>query len=164
MGRFRPAERGLTLIETIVALTIVAIISTLLGRLFLAGVRTQLKVSTRAELLADTRRAMYMMRREIREIKKPEQILNAEANRFKFLKRGTDLVDYRYENQKLQRNSYAVLSGVTQFQFIFERADGAQITTPADSLLYIWNIRLRLRVTQDGENIKTETSVHPRNF
>jgi hypothetical protein len=160
----RQGERGITLIESVVTLTIVALVSTVIGRLYLDGIKTQLKVETRTELVSSTRRTVFLMEREIREIVKPEHIQVASSSRFKFLKRGTDVVDYKYEEQKLKRNNFPILDGLTTFQFVYERADGVKISTPADSLKYIWNIRATLKVVRQTETATMKTIVHPRNF
>lgn len=159
-------QGGGTLVESVMTLTLVALMSTLIGRLILTGVRTQERVETRSELLSAARRTVYLMEREIREIVKPEDIQSASSVRLSFLKRGTDdtVYDYNPSNGKLERNDAPILSGITEFSFTYERPDGAPIVTPSDSLIHIWNIHARLTVAHKGERVTMESSVHPRNF
>lgn len=84
--------KGLSLIELIIAISITAILSVIIGQMLVSGVDAYSFVMDRKEDMQENRLAMMRIKKEIREIASKDSVTVATADSIRFYRRGGELI------------------------------------------------------------------------
>jgi len=145
---------------------IAGLLAGLLARFVLFMVGTYEFVNVRKDLLAQVRIAVHRLSWEIRHIANQSDILTADSQQLEFQMGDGSLVSYSFAEDALLRGGYSLISGLSQGEFRYQRADGGYLETPVgpDSIPFIWNVEARFNIPHQGQSIPFRILVHPRGF
>lgn len=163
-------RKGFTLIELVIVITIIGIISGVVGYILLGTVQGWTFKASRNDLLWDGRLAMNRMVREIREIKDSTSVTTADSSQFKFIDMHDTDITYSINSTILNRTeggtSNKIAENVSAIVFTYYSSSGSTITTPLVAPLStdIRRIKIDLTLTKGGENVYLQSEGVPRNF
>ncbi|HAZ09750.1 MAG TPA: hypothetical protein DCY56_01400 [Candidatus Omnitrophica bacterium] len=163
-------EKGFTLIEVIIVITIVGIVSVIIGSMLLGVVKAWTFKLNRNDILWDGRLAMDRMTREIRTIKNSTSVTTASAAQFRFTDTGNKDITYSLSSTNLNRteNGTANLlaADVSALTFTYYNSSDAVIPSPAvsPSATDIRRVRINLTLTKNGENVYLQSDASTKNF
>ncbi|OGX31978.1 MAG: hypothetical protein A3D27_01995 [Omnitrophica WOR_2 bacterium RIFCSPHIGHO2_02_FULL_46_37] len=162
----RHKAKAVTLIELIMAITIVGILTTAASMYIKETIDLWRFVTFRSEVAAQVRTALIRMGREIRQLKDALSVYTATAGRFRFDDINANNIDYQLSGSNLMRNADILAGGVSGLSFTYYDADNNAITAPlvSPSNTDIRRINISLSI-QSGTQSKTlTTQVYPRNL
>ena len=163
-------QKGFTLIELIVVITIIGIIAGVTGFILLGVADAWTFKFNRADLLADGRLALNRMTREIREVKDLTSVTTATSSQFRFTNTGNVDITYGLSGSDLDRTVDSVTNvlaqDVSSLSFTYYDSDGDTIATPtvSPSSTDIRRVQIDLALTKNGENVYLQSQSVPRNF
>jgi len=157
-------QSGLTLIELTMVMVISSIVAAFISNLIYYEVNTFDVVVNRKEVGQNSRFALQMMSREIRQISSPDSILDASSDSLGFVDITGQHILYRYNNPRIFRNNDILLDGVVGFDFDYYDEDASQLAQPIADLSTIRNVTLALTTQLRGQSVSSKISVTPRNF
>jgi len=158
------------LVELVIVITIIGIISGVIGFVLLGTVDAWTFKFNRADLLSDGRLAANRMVREIREIKDPTSVIMASPSQFRFANTGNIDITYAVSGSALNRTadgiSNALAEDVTSLTFTYYDSGGGVIPSPVVSpgVTDIARVLIDIALTKNGENVYVESQSVPRNF
>jgi len=162
--------RGFTLIELIIVISIVGVISGILGFVLLASVDAWTLKINRADMLWDGRLGMERMVRDIRQIRDLRGVITAGPSELRFIDANGDDITYRVNDAMLQRREddhTNILAGwVSGLNFTYYDVNGNEIDLPMvnPDETDIRRIRINLNLTKNGKTLYLQSEVVPRNF
>lgn len=166
-------QRGMTLIELVMVLVLIAIIAGLAGPLLAVAVDAITLHMDRVDLEEAANLALARMSREIRRLRNDESVVTATASDFEFVDVNSVQLRYRLVGNTLTRSQAGADSGLADqvqaggLTFTYYDDDGSSIATPTVGLGTSTNIRrLAIQIAfQDGGHVVTEqVQVRPRNL
>ncbi len=163
-------KRGFSLIELIIVITIIGIISGVVGFTLFGAVDAWTFKFNRSDILWDGRLALNRMVRETREIKNTTSVTTAISSQFRFI--NVDDLDITYSlsgtdlNRTEDSTANVLAEDVSSLAFTYYDSGGATIATPIVSPLEtdINRVRINLTLTKNGENVYLQSDARPRNF
>ncbi len=163
-------EKGFTLIEVIIVITIVGIVSVIIGSMLLGVVKAWTFKFNRNDILCDGRLAMDRMTREIRTIKDSTSVTTASAAQFRFTDTGNKDITYSLSSTNLNRTENGTANllaeNVSSLAFTYYDANGNTIATPivSPSATNIRRVRINLTLTKNGQNVYLQSDASTKNF
>ena len=158
------SESGMTLIELILVMVLVAILSGFISKIIFYEVKTYEMIADRKDELQSSRYAFHVMTRDIRQVLNPESIFHASVDSLRFDDVDTTTISYRYQNSLIHRNSDLLVEGVSDFYFRYFDDAGIALSTPVADPTEIRVIELNLSNTVHSQVINAKVKVTPRNF
>ncbi len=163
-------SKGFTLIELVIVITIIGIISGIVGSILIGTIDAWTFRFNRGDLLSNGRLAMNRMVREIREVKNRSKVTTADPSEFSF--ENVDSVDVTYSlsgtdlNRTENETTNTLAEDVSNLTFTYFDSDGEPIETPdvAPGATDIRRVRINLTLTKSGENVYLQSESVPRNF
>jgi prepilin-type N-terminal cleavage/methylation domain-containing protein len=164
--KFKNKSKGLTLIEMVMAITIVGIITGITALYARDVINLWNFLSFRNEIVSGGRIALMRMVREIRQIKNTTAILAAEGSRFRFIDVGDNTIEFTLNATDLFRNTNVLVGNVRNLTFRYFNLTSQQFTVPVDSanLSEIRRIAVSLDMGSNNQNRTIETQICPRNL
>ena len=164
------SKHGFTLIELIIVITIIAIITGVVGYILLGAVDAWTFKFNRNDLLWDGRLAVNRIVREIRQIKDTTSVTTANASQFRFI--DVDDVDITYSlsstdlNRTEDGTANVLAEDVSSMGFSYYDSNGDTISTPtvSPSATDIRRVQIDLTLRKSGENVYVQSESTPRNF
>ena len=166
-------ENGFTLVETVAALTVLALLAAIVGPLLTNGVRAYNDSAAAIHTLSKLRVASERLVREIREIRNSGgyDILTSMAspnNALRFIKTDTETVTIGSASPLLTlaydsisaANPYTLSDELSNITFRYWQSDG---TTPANNNTDVAFIEFELVLTHDGNNYAQRSRIALRN-
>ena len=163
-------KRGFTLVELVIVITIVGIISVVIGSMLLGTVKAWTFKFNRNDSLWDGRIALDRMTREIRAIKNTTSVTTASAAQFRFIDAGNKDITYSMSSTNLNRTENGTANllaeNVSSLAFTYYDTNGNTIATPtvSPSATNIRRIRISLTLTKNGENVYLRSDASTKNF
>lgn len=158
-------QKGFSLLELVLVIAIIAVIAGILARFLVQGMDIYDFVDERKSLIRESRRAVYFMNRDFRQVKR-QGVTTASGTQFIYTDYDNNQVSYQFASNKITRNGNTLSENVAAFQFRYYRADGGYMTLPVigDSLDFIWNVESEFTI-DDGEYTRRfVVRVYPRRF
>jgi prepilin-type N-terminal cleavage/methylation domain-containing protein len=165
-------ERGVTLIELILAIVLIGIIGSVAANAFLSSTQSALTANNVREAMQVDRTAMERMVREIRNVADNTSVLTANATQFEFVDVDGNTVSFELAGTTLNRvftappaaavtNTLATnVTGLTFTYLTNTGAGAAPIVAPAAT--DIWWVVIDLTVGTGGAAVPLRSRVHPR--
>jgi prepilin-type N-terminal cleavage/methylation domain-containing protein len=157
-------KNGFTLIELVVVISVVGIISTIIGSMLLGAIDAWAFKFNRNDILWDSRLAMDRMTREIRTIRNAASITTASSSQFRFIDAGNKDITYGMSSTNLNRTENGATNllaeNVSSLAFTYYDASGAVTGV----LVNIRRVRISLTLTKNGENVYLRSDASTRNF
>ncbi len=157
-------EKGFSLIELVMVIAISGILSGFISNIIFYEINIYEIVTSRKEAGQNSRFALQMISREIRQIVEPDSILYASHDSLRFVDVGGGRILYRHTNASVFRNSDILLDGVSAFEFNYFNEDGNLLAIPLADLSAVRRVTLALKTDIRGQNVSSKISVTPRNF
>lgn len=166
-GLRKNSSAGVTLVELIMVIVVIAFLGVTLAGIFKKGAESYSFIAVRKGALQDGRQALLQVARDIRQIKDINNILAASESSFQFnipiYQNPDQTITYNFVNNTITRNGSLLADGVASFQFSYYDTNGNQLTDPV-SLLDIWEIQASVSVSKGSETVTLQTRVFPRNL
>lgn len=143
---------------------ILGIIAGITVQLLISGVDAYHFISNRKDTLQSARLALQRMNRDIREIADQDSISIANVTFLQFRDIKGNAIEYSFSDGQLTRNGYILAGGIQSFQFRYKKADGSFLSTPQDSLSFVWGVLIELTVKVNNQSITLKSQIFPRNF
>jgi len=163
-------SKGFTLIELVIVITIIGIITGIIGSILLGAIDAWTFKFNRQDILSDGKLAMNRMVREIKEVKNRAKVTTADPSEFSFENMDNVDITYALSGTDLDRTEDEVTNtlaeDVSSFTFTYFDADGIGIETPtvAPGATDIRRIRINLTLIKNGETLYLQSDISPRNF
>ena len=159
-------HQGFSMIELILVMVVTGIIASVTALIFRPTLDSWSLDSSR---LTETDSLSYAMNRimdEIASIQSNTGVLTATASRLRFIGGTGATVDYQLTGSNLMRNSDILARDVQSMTVTYSNVTNAAIGTPAvsPSTTDIWKINVELVGLRDGETVRLQSAMHPRNF
>jgi prepilin-type N-terminal cleavage/methylation domain-containing protein len=158
------SEKGFTLIELIIVMSLISIIAAFVSMFFVYDVDMYTKLTNNAEGLQTSRIAMQRISTELRQIMSADSIQLASATEIRFIDSNDSLIYYNFSGDKIYRNNTAMLNSVSEFQLSYFNASDNQLSVPVADPTEIMTIDLAFKTTLDAQEIDYNTTILPRNF
>lgn len=172
-------RKGVTLIELIMAITIVGILTTVSSLYIKETIDLWRFLSFRSEAVAQGRTALIRMDREIRQVKDSASIALADLSRLRFTSLdlsgdgNDDTVEFYRDaaTNELRRifNSNpaqgdALASGIANLAFTYYNSSGAALSIPVADTTQIYRIAVEINIASGTQTKTLQTQVYPRNL
>ena len=162
-------ENGFTLIEVIIVITIVGIVSVIIGSMLLGVVKAWTFKINRNDILWDGRLAINRMTREIRTVRNDASVTTASSSQFRFIDSANIDITYSLSSTNLNRTENGTANllaeNVSSLSFTYYDAAGTVIPSPTVSpTTDIKRVRINLTLTKNGQTFYLQSDNMPRNF
>ncbi len=151
-------QRGATLIELVLVLSILGIITSITGGILHTQSRIFVKIYERSTMLSDMHKVMNQVISEIQEIS-PDNISKMKDNQLIFTDIDGLSVEYKLKNNQITRNGSLILDGVQDDPFVYLDEYGNSVNSPDDLKM----TKIILTVLQNGELCTMEKIAYGRN-
>ncbi len=153
-------HRGMTLIELIVVLTILAVMAAIALPMIHAGFNSYITQRNLVDANWQGRLALARMTRDIRNIPSANAttLVTTTSTDFKFTDNTNTSVEYTLSGTNLQRNAITLANGIGSVTFGYYDKTGAVTATPAN-MRYV---SIALNITENNVNITVWTVVNLR--
>ena len=158
------SDSGMTLIELILVMVLVAILSGFISKIIYYEINTYEMIADRKDELQSSRYAFHVMTRDIRQVLNPESIFHASVDSLTFDDVDTTMISYKYQNNEILRNGDLLVDGVSNFYFYYFDDAGNPLADPVPDPTEIRVIELNLSNTVHSQVINSKIKVTPRNF
>lgn len=135
-------QRGFTLIELVIALTLVSIISVAMAKLLMQGYMTYITAKSVSESDWQAFLALNTLASDLREVRSPNDITSASTSALTFTTISGTSVQYQLSSTTLLRNTITLATGVESVSFSYLDASGAVTSTPSLIRYVVINLRL----------------------
>jgi len=156
-------SNGFTMIETIIVISLLAVISFGIAGFIMTAMQAWLLISQRDSAVNNSRVAMSRMMYDLRRIKKPQNIITAEATECGFLDIDSQTIDFKQSGTELRRNSDLLATGLASpegLRFTYLDATGEATATKQN----MRSIRVLLTLTSGTQRATLESSARIRNL
>ncbi|MGE5308541.1 MAG: type II secretion system protein J [Deltaproteobacteria bacterium] len=162
----KKASRGLTLIEFIMVISIMAVLFTLSAGYIREVINLWNYVSFQTEIVSQARLAMMRMAREIRQINNLTSVYYADASRLVFNDTDGNRIEYSRTGKDLRRNTNILAQGVDSFSFVYYDNASQAVAAPQVSPLKtdIASVNVTLGLSAGGQKKSFYMRVFPRNL
>ena len=163
-------KNGFTLIELVVVISVVGIISTIVGSILLGAIDAWTFKFNRNDILWDSRLAIDRMTREIRTIRNATSVTTASSSQLRFIDAGNKDITYSMSSTNLNRTENGTVNllaeNVSSLAFTYYDANDAVIPAPAvsPSATDIRRVRINFTFTKNNENVYLRSDASTRNF
>jgi prepilin-type N-terminal cleavage/methylation domain-containing protein len=163
-------KNGFTLVELVVVISVVGIISTIMGSMLLGTIKAWTFKFNRNDILWDGRLALDRMTREIRTIRNTTSVTTASSTQFRFIDAGNHDITYSMSSTNLNRTeggaANLLAENVSSLAFTYYDTNGNTIAVPAVSpaATNIRRVRINFTLTKNGENVYLRSEASTRNF
>jgi len=163
-------NKGFTLIEVIITITVVGIVSVIIGSMLLGIVKAWTFKFNRNDMLWDGRLALDRMTREIRTVKDSTSVTTATSSQFRFTDTGNKDITYSLSSTNLNRTENGTVNllaeNVSTLTFTYYNSSDAVIPNPAvsPSATDIRRVRINLTLTKNGQNVYLQSDASAKNF
>lgn len=163
-------KNGFTLIELVVVISVVGIISTIVGSILLGAIDAWVFKFNRNDILWDSRLAIDRMTREIRTIRNATSVTTASSAQFRFIDAGDKDITYSISSTNLNRTENGTANllaeNVSSLAFTYYDTNGNTIAIPTVSpaATNIRRVRINFTLTKNGENVYLQSEASARNF
>lgn len=171
--------KAVTIIELIMAITIVGILATVSSLYIKETVDLWRFLSFRSEAVAQGRTALIRMDREIRQIKDPASIAIADLSQLRFTSLdlsgdgNDDTVEFYRDaaTNELRRifngnpaQGNALASGIANLAFTYYTAAGAALSAPVADTTQIYRVAIEINIASGTQTKTLKAQVYPRNL
>jgi len=159
-------KEGFTLVEVVLAITLVALMATVGAYAFSPVLDTWLIGSSRGQAANSTSYALNRMMNEIAQLKDAQSVLTATANQFEFIDVDDNTIDYSLSGTNLMRNGNILARGVQALAFSYWDVNHQSLAGPAvsPSATDLWRVSIGLTSQAGEQEVQMETQVRPRNL
>ena len=163
-------NKGFTLIELVIVITIIGITASILGFMLLGTIKAWTFKFNRNDILWDGRLALDRMTREIRTIKNSTSITTATSSQFRFTDAGNKDITYSLSSTNLNRTENGtanLLAGdVSSLAFTYYNSSDTVIPSPvvSPSATDIRRVKINLTLTKNGQNVYLQSDASTKNF
>ncbi len=163
-------DKGFTLIELVIVISVVGIISVIIGSMLLGTIKAWTFKFNRNDILWDGRLAINRITREIRAVRDTASVTTASAAQFRFIDTNNVDITYSLSSTNLNRTENGtanLLAGnVSSLAFTYYDANENTIAIPSvsPSATNIRRVRINLTLTKNGQNVYLQSDSVPRNF
>ena len=162
--------KGLTLIEMVVTMTVVAILAGGVALFLVQGANLWSKVTFQLDAMGQGNVAIDRMARELAQIKDDSSVTTATATAFAFTSIANEAIQYQYTSSDsiLRRNGQLLASGVSACTWQYWNVKGqslaAPLVIPPATKTDLWRVGVTLTLVSGKESVTLSTQVLPRNF
>lgn len=163
-------NKGFTLVELVIVITIIGIAASIIGTMLLGVVNAWTFKFNRNDILWDGRLALDRVTREIRTVKNSTSVTLASTAQFRFTDTGNKDITYSLTSTNLNRTEDGIANllaaDVSSITFTYYYANGTVIPAPAvsPSTTDIRRVRIGLTLTKNGENVYLQSDASTKNF
>ncbi|MDH5633388.1 MAG: prepilin-type N-terminal cleavage/methylation domain-containing protein [Gammaproteobacteria bacterium] len=118
---------GFSLMEMVIVITIMGVISALVGSFLSAGFSSYVAGSRANELVGSTAPVVERLKREMREIRSSSDIASWTGTQLNFIDVNGNTISWQIAGNQLLRNTQVMLSGVNVAAFTYLQADGQSL-------------------------------------
>lgn len=158
------SERGLSLIELIVSITVTAIISLIIGQMLSSGAAAYSFVMQRKDAMQTSRLALLRIKKELRQIASQDSLVAATNDSIRFYRQGGQLITIAKSSNRLNINSRTLAENISMFNLTYFNDQSNLLSMPIANLYDIHQIKVELRTSVNGNEIYLFNEVTPRNF
>lgn len=151
-------QRGVTLVELIIVITILAILAVITLPLLHAGFNSYFAQRNLSDANWQGRLALSRMVRDIHNLPSVGNISTATSTQFTFTDENNASVSYTLSGTNLQRNGVTLANGVGSIAFAYYDSAGAATAVIAN-IRYIF---ITLNITQNNTNMTLQSVVNLR--
>lgn len=162
-------NKGFTLVELVIVITIVGISAVTIGTILLGTVKAWTFKFNRSDILWDGRLAINRIAREIRTVRDNASVTTASSSQFRFIDAGNVDITYSLSSTNLNRTENGTANllaeNVSSLSFTYYDAVGAVIPSPTVSpVTNIKRVRINLTLIKNGQTFYLQSDSMPRNF
>jgi prepilin-type N-terminal cleavage/methylation domain-containing protein len=163
-------KNGFTLVELVIVISVVGIISTIVGSMLLGAIDAWVFKFNRNDILWDGRLALDRMTREIRTIKNSTSVTTASSAQFRFTDTGNKDITYSLSSTNLNRTENGTANllaeNVSSLTVTYYNSSDAVIPSPtvSPSATDIRRVRINLTLTKNGQNVYLQSDASTKNF
>lgn len=168
-------NKGVTLIELIITMSLIAILSGIVGIMIASAFQTIDHAQRRKVIAIDGTHAAEMFRRDMSLIKNSNSLLYAGSQRIKFITAANQTIEYQISNGYLYRTisgqgdahilAKAINTANSEFQY-FNKENTALTSLPLQvtDRNNVWLITLSFEMVNFDETIHFSSTVFPKNY
>lgn len=157
-------QGGFTLLELILVMTLVGILVSLSSNLFFYQINLWDRLTTHTESLQNSRHALQMLTRDLRQIEAADSIYQASEDSIRFKEINGSTVSYKFSNSQILRNGDLLINDVDDIQFKYYDNSGNLISSPVTDPSQISTISIDMTTAAGEGALSLSTKVKPRNF
>ena len=167
-GRVKP--KGVTLIELVVTITVVAVLAGGTALCLVQGTNLWSRVTSQTDALGQAHVALDRMQRELAQVRDDASVATANATTFAFTSVGNEAIQYQYaaSDGTLRRNGQLLAGGVSSCAFQYWNVQGqslsAPLVIPPATKTDLWRVGVTLTLASGMETVTLSAQVVPRNF
>ena len=158
------SENGMTLLELIVVMVLITILAGFVSDFIFYEINMYDKLVNQTDGLQNSRNALQMLSRDLRQIMAPDSIFWASEDSIRFDNVDDLSISYKYLNNQILRNGDPLLNSVVNLQFNYFNNSGNQISSPVYTPSQIRTIEISLTTSLNEQSFNLSTKVQPRNF
>jgi prepilin-type N-terminal cleavage/methylation domain-containing protein len=159
-------KHGFTLIEIVIAMTILSIVVTILAGVFVTNADIFASIVRSNDEISDLRLASARLAIEIRSIKDERSIHQATDSSLRFQNDDGEQIrlDFEPRQNELLLNSRTLASNIGTCRFTYYDVRGRKLVKPKVSpKTNIWSVEVELAVSGNG-SARVVSRVYPRNL
>lgn len=171
-------DKGFTLIEMVLSITLLGLVAVTIGMLIYQGTKSYDMLSSQKEIAQQGALAMERLSRELRLVRCTEagssctpsasDILAMTASEVRFVTTDLEGRGFRLDGNTLKARDgsgaldpeYALTDRVTSLTFEYLQDDGSAASTPSE----VWLIDVEMTLSDGTESFPLKARVHPRSF
>ncbi len=156
-------QKGFTLIEMIIVITVISIIAGIASMIILEGIKSYQAEVSLSDIHNQGRLAIERMAREIRLIRSATaaDISTMTATNIVFNDVNGANIQFSFAGNTISRGGNTLANNVQSLTFSYYQQDG---TTAAATAAQVWYVQISLTTVNRGETLSMRVRVHPRNF
>ena len=169
--RISSANPGVTLLELVLAMSIVGIIAGVSVPLLVTGVSTYVSINDRGRLMETGRLTLERLRREFGQLKDSTSVLAAGSSQLQIVDSNDDTLTYTLSSGSLTRkknggsaHTLAENVNTNPSYFRFYTKAGDTLSAPAlteEQRLTIWSIQIHLRLSKGTDEMVFDSKFFP---
>ena len=152
-------DRGFTLLELVVVMSLISIVAMLSAELISFGARLYTITNVRQELLQTGRMAVCRMTREIIGAR---TVLSADSTSFRFLDPDSTDITFALSGSQIVRNTDPLLDHVISFTYTYWDINDTELPVPVVTLSDIWQLEIVLTLLHLEESVTLQSNVYLR--
>ncbi|MFQ5674494.1 MAG: PilW family protein [bacterium] len=160
----RKSQSGMSLIELIMVMVMISVLAGFVSNLIFYEVNTYDLITNRKQGIQNSRYALHLMTRDLRQIANQDSIFQASTDSVRFKNVNNQAISYELANSNILRNGDLLLDNVGSFHFTYIDDAGDTLSTPVSDPRQIRAISLSLSTIIKGQVVNSKIKVTPRNF